>query len=190
VKLLHLIGRAYTGLIWAMMAAAAIYVGLIMVAIVYLTVWRSFGWEYSHYTLTFIVYGFIYILFLGSPWLIRNRGHVYIELLTAAVPGRVRVILSRAIAALCALVCFVWVYYSFLLLLQHLDFGSFDELRADLNIPRWTTTVAFPIGFGLMGIEFVRFMFTAEPMHVGQPGVASDRAELEEAKADLAREDR
>ncbi len=190
MTILKTIDRAYAGLLWLLMAAAATYIGLIMVAIVYLTVWRSVGWEYSHYTHTFIEFGFIYILFLGSPWLIRTRAHVYIELLTAAVGDRVRRVLSRAIVLLCALVCFVWVYYGFILFDQHWAFDTFDELRADLDIKRWYTTIAFPIGFLLMGIEFLRFLFTAEPMHTGMAGVASDRVELEETKADLARDDR
>lgn len=187
---LAFIDRTYGRLLWALMAAAALYIGAIMVAIVYLTVWRSFGWDYSKYTHTFIEFGFIYILFLGSPWLIRNRGHVYIELLTAAVRPRLRAILSRAIVLLCAVVCFVWVYYGYILLDQQIAYDTFDELRADLEIKRWYTTLAFPLGFLLMGIEFLRFLFTAEPMHTGMAGVASDRQELEDTKADLARSDR
>lgn len=190
MKILASIDRLYGRLLWAMMALAAIYIGMIMVAIVYLTIWRSFGWEYSHYTHTFIEFGFIYILFLGSPWMIRNRGHVFIELLTAAVPDRVTAILSRFIVLVCAVVCFVWAYYGFILLEQHIAFDTFDELRADLNIKRWYTTVAFPVGFLMMGIEFFRFLFTKEPMHTGMAGVASDRQELEDTKADLARGDR
>jgi hypothetical protein len=39
-----------------------------------------------------------------------------------------------------------------------------------------------------MGVEFLRFAFTDEPMHVGIAGVASDRIELEEQQRDLAGE--
>lgn len=184
------IDRLYGRFLWALMALAAAYIGLIMVAIVYLTVFRSFGWDYSKYTHTFIELGFIYILFLGSPWLIRSRGHVYIELLTAAVSDRVRNILSRLIVLLCAAVCAIWVYYGFVMFEQHFAFDTYDELRADLNIKRWYTTLAFPVGFLLMGIEFLRFLFTAEAMHTGMAGVASDRVELEETKASLSRDGR
>ncbi len=190
MKLLSLLDRAYGRLLWALMAVSAVYIGFIMLAIVYLTVWRSFGWEYSRYTHTVIELGFIYILFLGSPYLIRHKGHVYIELLTAAVRPRVRAVLSRFIVLLCAIVCFIWVYYSYQLFEQHVEFDTFDELRSDLAIKRWYTTIAIPIGFLMMGVEFVRFLFTAEPMHAGLAGVASDRAELEETKADIARENR
>jgi hypothetical protein len=36
-----------------------------------------------------------------------------------------------------------------------------------------------------MAIEFIRFIFTSEPMHTGLAGIASDRIELEETKRDL-----
>ena len=55
----------------------------------------------------FIEYGFIYVLMLGGPWLVRVRGHIHIELLTAALPPTPRALLSRLVAALCVLTCFV-----------------------------------------------------------------------------------
>ena len=82
--------RLWTRLIWLLMAVAAAYVGMIMALIVYVTVFRASGWAYTPYALIAIEYGFVYILFLGSPWLIRTRGHIYIEILTALVPGGVR----------------------------------------------------------------------------------------------------
>ena len=64
---------------------------------------------------------------------------------------------------------------------------AYDELRAQ-EIRRWISTIAFPIGFLLMAIEFGRYVVVKEPMHVGEAGVASDRAELEETKRSLGGE--
>ena len=169
------------------MAVTAIYIGLIMVAIVYQTVFRTMGWSYTPYAFTFIEYGFVYCLFTGSPWLIRQRGHIYIELLTAAIPDRPRQVLSRIIVLVCAAICLIWVWYSGKLFLEQWnDPLAYDELRAQFNIRTWIGTVAFPIGFLLMAIEFLRLAVTHEPMHVGIAGVASDRIELEETKRDLS----
>ena len=85
MTVLRAVDRTWAGLLWVMMALAALYVGFIMLAIVYVTIFRSAGWDYNQFVFTLIEYGFLYILFLGSPWLVRTRGHVYIELLTAAV---------------------------------------------------------------------------------------------------------
>lgn len=186
MSLLRAIDRAWAGLLWAMMAVAAAYIGFFMLAIVYITIFRTAGWAYNQFVFTFIEYGFIYILFLGSPWLVRTRGHVYIELLTAAVPERVRAVLSRAIAALCAVICLVWVWYTWIIFAEHVaDPIAFDELRAERGMRLWTITVAYPVGFLFMAVEFLRFVFGPETMHSGEAGVGSDRVELEETRRSL-----
>lgn len=187
MTVLKAVDRLWGRLLWLLMAIAALYVGAIMLLIVYVTVFRSVGWSYSPLANVAIEYGFVYILFLGSPHLVRQRGHIYIELLTAAIPERPRLWLSRGIVLAGAIVCFVWTWYTWTLFVERWnDAMSFDELRAQFNIRLWLSTIPFPIGFFLMGLEFLRFVFTAEPMHVGIAGVASDRVELEEQKRDLA----
>ena len=187
--MLLVVDRIWGKFLWCLMALASLYVGLIMVAIIYMTTCRALGWSYHGMTFIFIEYGFLYIMFLGSPWLIRTRSHVYIEMLTAAVPDPVRVVISRLIALVGALVCLIWAWYTFQIFLEQWDDPmGFDELRAQFDLRLWVSTVAFPAGFLLMGIEFLRFVFTEEPMHTGAAGVASDRAELEETQKNLADE--
>ena len=118
-----------------LMGIAAVYVALIMIAIIYASAFRFFGIAYSQYTIPFIEYGFLFILFLGSPWLVRNRGHVYIELLTAALNDRGRDILSRIICFLAGLVCLIWAWYTWLLFLERYDdMMAYDELRAQYDL--------------------------------------------------------
>ena len=153
---------------------------------IYASAFRFFGIAYSQYTIPFIEYGFLFILFLGSPWLVRNRGHVYIELLTAALNDRGRDILSRIICFLAGLVCLIWAWYTWLLFLERYDdMMAYDELRAQYDIPLWVSTLPFPIGFFLMMIEFFRFTVMSKPMHTGLAGIASDRIELEDTQRDL-----
>jgi len=173
-------------LLGGLMGIAAVYIALIMLAIVYSSGFRYLGLYYTPTTIPFIEYGFIYILFLGSPYLIRNRGHVYIEMLTAALGESQRRIISRLICLLAGCLCLTWSWYSGLLCLDRFsDIMAYDELRAQWDIPLWVSTIPFPIGFMLMAIEFIRFIFTSEPMHTGLAGIASDRIELEETKRDL-----
>jgi C4-dicarboxylate transporter DctQ subunit len=186
LQILKKIDEAWAGILWLGMAIASVYIGLIMVSIIYITTFRFFSAAYNVYTTSFIEYGFVYIMFLGSPWMVRNRAHVFIEMLTAAVSPRARDYLSRAIAATAAAVCLLWAWYTGIILLEQFeDMMRFDELRAQLDIRLWVSTIAFPIGFLAMGIEFARFIFTAETMHLGLAGVANERVELEETKRDL-----
>ncbi len=189
MTMLRALDRLWARLLWLLMAAAAVYIGMIMVLIVYVTVFRSAGWIYTPYANIAIEYGFVYILFLGSPWLIRNRGHIYIEILTAMIPDRSRNILSRIIVVACAAICFIWAWYTWQLFAERwADDMSFDELRAQFDLRLWIATIPFPIGFFMMGVEFLRFAFTRDAMHAGIAGIASDRIELEEHQRDMARE--
>ena len=56
------------------------------------------------------------------------------------------------------------------------------------RIAVWSILVAFPVGFFLMGVEFLRFLFTKEPMHTGLAGLANERAELEMHKKSFSEE--
>lgn len=186
MKILYDIDRLWGGLLWLLMACAAIYIGLMMVGTIYYSIFRFFGWSYNLYVFPFIEYGFLYCLFLGSPWMIRHRGHVYIEMLTAAIGDRARNWLSRLIALICCVSCLTWAWYTWGMFTDRLgDEMAFDELRAQLEIKSWVAMISFPLGFLLMGFEFARFVVLREPMHLGEAGVASDRTELEETKRSL-----
>lgn len=168
--MLKTIDTYYRRLLRGMAAIAALYLGLMMVAIIYSVVFRTLGLAYSSYSFVFIEYGFIYTLMLGAPWLVRERGHVYIEIITAAVSPQVRNVLSRIVAALCCLVCLVLAYYAGTLALEDYVMGELD-VRGSRDIPRWIVTTSMPAGFGLMSVEFLRFVFGREIMHTGEAGV-------------------
>ena len=168
--MLSSIDRTYTWVLRLMMGLAAVYLGLMMVSIVYATTFRTLGLDYSPYSFVFIEYGFIYCLMFGSPWIVRQRGHVFIEILTAAVSPGVRVWLSRLVALICVLVCALFAFYSGILALEDIRVDEID-VRGSMDIPRWIVTVTMPLGFGLMAIEFLRFVLGREVMHTGQAGV-------------------
>lgn len=168
--MLRTIGRTYEFLLRGMMALAALYIGLMMVSIIYFTTFRTLGLSYTDYSFIFIEYGFIYCLMLGAPWIARQKGHIYIEVVTAAVPERARIVISRTVAAICVIVFAVLAWYSGALALSDYLTHEYD-VRGSRDIPRWIVMVAMPVGFGLMSVEFVRFVFGRELLHSGETGV-------------------
>lgn len=168
--MLHEIERYYSFVLRALLAVSAIYLGLMMAAIVYFTSFRGLGIPYSGHSFIFIEYGFLYMMMLGSPWLVRTRGHVYIELVTAAMPDEYRPALSRLVAFLCFVICAVLAWYSGAVAVDDYLTGELD-VRGSTDIPRWIATSVMPLGFGLMAVEFLRFAVGAEIMHTGEAGV-------------------
>ncbi|NDW46748.1 TRAP transporter small permease [Ruegeria sp. PrR005] len=150
---------------------AGIYLVGIMFGIVISALARTLNLSgsWSSHIFTFTEFGLLYIVMAASPWLVRHRGHVFIELLSAALPLRMQRSYSRVISALCVVICLVLVWYTWGATARAWKFGD-AEMRS-LDMPKYLLLGAMPIGFGLMAAQFLRFVFGPETMHTGEAGV-------------------
>jgi C4-dicarboxylate transporter, DctQ subunit len=166
---MRVILRLYDGVLTGLAILAGLLLVWLMVAIVWSVTLRNLGLQPYAWLFTSTEYAILYMTMLGAPWLVRKRGHVHIELLTAILPDAVRQVVSRLVALACVVVC-AWLAYRGLLLVQtNIARNDFD-VRA-YYFPRWMLSIAFPVGFGLMAVEFTRFVFGREIMHTGQAGI-------------------
>ena len=157
----------------ALCNALAVLAGVMLVGIMFGIVFqataRSLNFPGSGHIFTFSEYALLYIAMAASPWLVRLRGHVFIELLTAALPREAGRVFSRAVAALCVVICLVLVWYSGQNTLKAYAFGDAD--MRSLDYPKWLLLGSMPICFGLMALNFLRFVFGPETLHSGEAGV-------------------
>ncbi|MCC1491262.1 TRAP transporter small permease [Cognatishimia sp. F0-27] len=161
--------RIYDGLILAMALVAALMLVWLMVSIVLSVTMRNLGVQPFAWLFTSSEYALLYMTMLGSPWLVREKGHVHIELVTAALPGPARRVVSRSVSALCVLVCVILAWKGGELFMTNVERRDFD-VRAYFT-PKWILTIAFPISFGLMAVEFGRYVFGRELLHSGEAGI-------------------
>jgi len=150
---------------------AGIYLVAIMLGIVVSALARTFylSGTWSSHIFTFAEFGLLYIVMAASPWLVRHRGHVFIELLTAIMPRPVQRVFSRFVAVLCVIICLVLVWYTWGATMKAWKFGD-AEMRS-LDMPKYLLLGAMPIGFGLMALQFMRFIFGPDTLHTGEAGV-------------------
>lgn len=141
----------------------------LMVSVVTSVLMRNAGLQPFAWLFTSAEYGLLYMTMFGAPWLVREKGHVHIELVTAALPDGARRVVSRIVAATCVLVCVILAWKGVELFLKNIERGDFDT-RA-YYYPRWMLTIAFPINFGMMALEFSRFIFGNNLMHSGEAGI-------------------
>lgn len=141
----------------------------LMVSVVTSVLMRNAGLQPFAWLFTSAEYGLLYMTMFGAPWLVREKGHVHIELVTAALPDGARRVVSRIVAATCVLVCVILAWKGLELFLKNIERGDFDT-RA-YYYPRWMLTIAFPINFGMMALEFSRFIFGNNLMHSGEAGI-------------------
>lgn len=164
-----MLGKTYRAVLYGMATISGIMLIWLMVSVIASVVMRNAGLQPFAWLFTSAEYSLLYMTMLGAPWLVREKGHVHIELLTAALPSAPQRALSRTVAVACVLVCVILAWKGVELVMTNIERGDFDT-RA-YYFPRWMLTIAFPVSFGLMAIEFSRFVFGSDLMHSGQAGI-------------------
>ena len=163
------IAALYRRLLEALAVVAGVLLAAMALAIVVDVVLRNLGFQPPGHIFTLTEYSLLYLTMLAAPWLVRAKDHVHIELLTAAVSPRSRFWLSRAVYGLCVLTCLVIFWFALEVTIDQwrravIDVRSFD-------MPRWLLTASIPLSFGLMTVEFGRFLLGFDSMHTGHAGI-------------------
>jgi TRAP-type C4-dicarboxylate transport system permease small subunit len=164
-----LVATLYRRLLEALAVVAGIILAAMAFAIVLDVLMRNVGLQPPAHTLTLTEYGLLYLTMLAAPWLVREKGHVHIELLTAALSPRARFWLTRVVYGLCVLTCAVIFWFGLEVAIAHYQRAVVDVRSFDM--PRWLLTASIPLSFGLMTVEFARFLLGLDSMHTGRAGI-------------------
>ena len=142
----------------------ALVAGVLMVAMMAMIVadvaLRNLGYQGSAHFFTFTEYFLLLIPLLGAPWLVREKGHIYIELLIMALAPRARRALMLAVVFLCLAVCLVLAWYGAAITVQ--NFVQNEKDVRSFDMPRWMLMLSMPLAFGMMALEFLRLLLRRE----------------------------
>lgn len=167
------IGRAHAAVIDTMAWLAGFLMVAMMVTIVVDVILRNLGFQSSSVFFTFSEYSLLLIPCLGAPWLVREKGHVFVEILLMYLRPRARMRATQAIGIASIVVCLVLAWYGFEVTLR-----DFTENRQDTRVfdtPRWMLVIWIPLSFLMMAIEFARFLVRGEDF-LGSMGAAPSSA--------------
>jgi len=78
-------------------------------------------------------------------------------------------VVSRLVAVICVATCAILAWKGAEMFLTNIERNDLD-VRA-YYFPKWILSLAFPVSFGLMAIEFSRFVFGDDLMHSGEAGI-------------------
>ena len=142
----------------------ALVAGVLMVAMMAMIVadvaLRNLGYQSSAHFFTFTEYFLLLIPLLGGPWLVREKGHIYIQLVIASLPPAGQRRLLVLIALLCIAVCLVLAWYGGAITVQ--NFVQNEKDVRSFDMPRWMLMAAMPLAFGMMALEFARLLARGE----------------------------
>jgi TRAP-type C4-dicarboxylate transport system permease small subunit len=143
-----------------MAAFAAFLMAAMMVVICLDVLLRNLGYQSSAHFFTFTEYALLMVPCLGAPWLVREKGHIYVEILLMSVGAKARARLTVAIGLLCIAVCLVLAWYGLGITWQ--DYVRAEKDVRSLDMPRWLVVMWIPIAFLGMAAEFARFLWRRE----------------------------
>jgi len=156
----RLVVKAYDAVIYGMAGIAAFLMTAMMVVICLDVVLRNLGYQSSAHFFTFTEYALLMVPCLGAPWLVRQKGHIYVEILLMSLSPRARARLTVAIGLACIAICAVIAWYGFGITLS--DYLRSEKDVRSLDMPRWMVVGWIPLSFTMMGIEFARFLWRRE----------------------------
>jgi C4-dicarboxylate transporter, DctQ subunit len=143
------------------MAIVAGFLMAAMMSVIFLdVVLRNLGYQSSAHFFTFTEYALLIVPCLGAPWLVREKGHIYVEIVLMALKPRLRRVLTWVIGVLCIAVCAVLAWYGYSVAIN--DFLMNEKDVRSLDMPRWMVVGFIPLSFSMMALEFLRFLVQGE----------------------------
>lgn len=158
--------KAYDAVIVGLAVLAGAMVAAVFVMILYDVTLRATGFQPPIFTSALTEYALLYLTMLAAPWLVRTRGHVFVESFTLRLGRGARRVVERFVYLLCIALCLILSYYA---VEQALDMASRgEEDWRSIVMPRWVLFAALPIGFVPAAVEFARFLFGRDSMYAGE----------------------
>ena len=143
------------------MAIIAAFLMVAMMVIITLDViFRNLGYQSSAHFFTFTEYALLVVPCLGAPWLAREKGHIYVEIVLNSLPAGARRVMTWVIGVFCIVVCLTIAWYGLQVTIH--DYLQAEKDVRSLDMPRWMLVIWIPLSFLMMALEFARFLWRRE----------------------------
>jgi len=103
-------------------------------------------------------YALLWIVFLGTTWLLRERGHITTDIIYTHLNEKTKRYLDCIMFVIGGLACTIMVYFGIDYLRECILRGVTD-VRA-VTVPKWTIFIIIPIGSILLAIQFFRMAWS------------------------------
>lgn len=157
------LGRAYNCLLFGLAGLAGILIFLSFAMIVIDVTMRILGFTPPSFTIAVVEYALLWFTVLAAPWLVRIKGHVFIDALAQFLPGIVKAIAAKIVYILCITAALIYSYNAARLLIT-----SWIELKVDVrtvDMPQWILYLPMPLCFFMVALEFSRYLIGMDDMY-------------------------
>lgn len=157
------IAKAYDFLIKGLAVCAGIVIFTAFVLIVVDVSIRIIGLSPPAYTIALVEYILLYFTMLAAPWLVRIKGHVFIDAVTQFLPRPIKRVLAKVVYAACICSSLVFCVVSAQLLWGAFESGDIDV--RGVNMYLWILYLPMPLASLLVAVEFGRFLIGIDDMY-------------------------
>jgi TRAP-type C4-dicarboxylate transport system permease small subunit len=160
--------RAVDSLSTACAVLAAAFLAAAMLIVVYMVVWRATGHS-TYWEIELATYLIVACVLIGSPYCLKTKGHIGVDLVSHLLSPRKRRVLERVLAILGFIVCIYLAWEGLDLTLHALRSG--ETSGSSWDPPRWPFFALMPLGLGLTALQYVAEMLRPAPA-AEEPAIA------------------
>lgn len=141
---------------FALVVVTKLLLAAIVVLVVADVVVRNLGLRPIPWAVSAAEYSLLYAAFLPMPWLVRTRGHVFVEFLRKALPPVAQRVLEKAVYVACVALCLYLGGYALAGLAAAWADGAYETRTFDM--PQWLVLLPVTLGFLMSALEWLRFL--------------------------------
>jgi len=160
---LKAVKSAYNFVLVALAVLAGATIALAFLLIVIDVSMRATGFRPPAYTSAVVEYILLYFTLFAAPYLVRHKGHVYVDALTSRMAPSLRWWVNKFAYLVSVITSLIFSYIGFKLAFEAIQSGSIEERSID--VPSWVDYS--PVGpvFLIIAIEFGRYLIGIDTMY-------------------------
>lgn len=155
--------KLYNYVLYGMAYCSGVTIFIAVVLIVIDVGMRITGFHPFVFILTAVEYILLWFTMLAAPWLLRIKGHVFIDAVTQFLPAGVKMVIAKLVYTACIIACSIYCYQVSLLFVEAIQSGELD--MRSYEIPIWILFVPMPICFFMCAMEFIRYLIGIDDMY-------------------------
>lgn len=159
----HWTGR----LSWLLSCIARLLIGVLVLLVVADVAVRNSGLRPLAWAVNTSEFILLYVTFLAMPWLVRQKGHVFVVFIRVFLPRLLQKWLAKVVYLACIVLCLYLGDVALASLLRAIERGSY-EMRT-FDIPHWVVYGPMVLAFGLSALEWLRYLLGFDDFYDRDP---------------------
>jgi TRAP-type C4-dicarboxylate transport system permease small subunit len=124
---------------------------------------RITGLKPPPFTIAVVEYILLWFAMLAAPWLLRIKGHVFIDAVKQFLPAPIQKVVAKLVYSICIVSSSIYCYHAAGLVYVTWTKNMIDVRSIDM--PQWMLFGPMPVCFFFVTIEFIRYLIGIDDMY-------------------------